>query len=126
MIHVFNLNLSLSHNISTLIYQPWSIAGYNNQMYVGTTTGTILVIVNEVIISTFKGCNANFVLLTYILFDDCGMMITTCDPDQLYLYYPNGSYIGKHFTTPTSPRYIGFDSKGRFVQISFTQISIYN
>ena len=126
MIHVCNLNLSLSHNISTLIYQPWSIAGSKNQMYVGTTTGTILVIENEVIIRQFNGCNDNLGRLAYILFDDCGMMVTTCNTNQLYLYYPNGTFTGKSFTAPTDPRYIGYDSKGRFVLISWYEISIYN
>ncbi len=50
VIDVFYFNLSLSHNISTSTYQPFSIVEYNNQMYVWTTTGEILVIVNELLL----------------------------------------------------------------------------
>jgi hypothetical protein len=127
VIHVFNLNLSFSHNISTSPYKPYSITGYSNQIFVGALTkGTILVIENETIKHIFNGCNGNLAALTYILFDDCGLMATSCSNNKLYLYYPNGTYIGKSLNTPDNPRYIGFDSKGRFVQISWLQVSVYN
>jgi DNA-binding beta-propeller fold protein YncE len=127
VIHVFNLNLSFSHNISTSTYKPFSISGYNNQMFVGDfSNGKILVIENERIVNEFNGCNGNLFMLSHILFDDCGLMATSCNNNQLYLYYPNGTYIGKSLNTPPNPRYIGFDSKGRFIQISWEKISIYS
>jgi len=127
VIHVFNLNLSFSHNISTSPYKPYSISGYNNQMFVGDDAkGTILVIENETIVNEFNGCNGNKFMLSYILFDDCGLMATSCSNKKLYLYYPNRTYTGKSLNTPPNPRYIGFDSKGRFVQISWQQISTYS
>jgi hypothetical protein len=126
VIHVLDLNLRFNHTFSISTYQPWSIAEYNNEMYVGTSNGTILIIVNEVIIRTFNGCNANSVALSYILFDKCGLMATSCHNNQLYLYYPNGTYLGKNSITPVSPYYIGYDSNGRFVQISNYQINIFN
>ena len=132
VLHVFDLNLSLSYNISTSGYYPCSIAEYNNQLYVGDSKiGTILVLLNEAIIKNYNGCNGNSVRLSSILFDNCGYMATNCNDipntiNQLYLYDPNGTYLSKNFTTPTGPRYIGYDSKGHFIQISWTQISIYN
>ena len=127
IIDVFNLNLSINHNISTLTYQPKSIAAYNNQLYVGDfTSGTILVIENEVILHTFHGCNGNNVTLSYILFDHCGLMATACNHNELYLYYPNRTYVGKNFATAIYPKFIGYDSKGHLIEISFTRISIYN
>jgi hypothetical protein len=126
-IHVFNLTLSFNHQFSISPYKPYSITDYNNQIYVGTTIGTILVIENEMILQTFNGCNGNSVWLTYILFDNCGLMATSCKTiNHLYLYYPNGTYVGKNLTAPTEPRYMGYDSNGEFVQISYPQISIYN
>jgi len=125
VIHVFNLNFSFSHNISTSTYNPYSIAGYNNQLYVGTLNGFILVIENEIFVRAFRGCNGNSTTLSSIIFDNCGLMATSCDTEQLYLYYPNGTYIGKSFNTPANPRYIGYDSRGQFVQISFLQINIF-
>jgi hypothetical protein len=79
-----------------------------------------------VIIRTFKGCDVNSDFLTYILFDQCGLMATSCNKEHLYLYYPNGTYSGKHLTTPKGPQYIGYDSNAHFVQISDKQISVYN
>jgi hypothetical protein len=126
VIHVFDLNLSLSHTFSTTIYAPWSIANYNNQMYVGTSTGKILVIVNELIYHTFNGCNGVATTLTSILFDNCGYMATSCYNNQLYLYYPNGTYFSQPMTTPSRNYYIGYDSNGHLIHISGTRISIYN
>ena len=76
----------------------------------------------------FNGCNGNSVLLESILFDPNGYMATACnDPtNKLYLFSPSGSYTGKSITTTYAPRYIGFDSKGRFILISWYQINIYN
>ena len=96
-------------------------------MYVGDcTTGTILVIENEMIMHTFNGCNGSLFGLISILFDSCSIMATSCTNNQLYLYYQNWTYIGKNIATPGNPRYIGYDSNGQFVQISFNHISIYN
>lgn len=63
-----------------------------------------------------------------ILFDKYGYFGTACDypSNQIYLYYSNGTYTGKSITTPGFPTYIGFDSKSRFVILSFYRISIYD
>jgi hypothetical protein len=54
-IHVFSLDLAFTDIISTSIHYPWSINGYNNnQLFVGTDSGTILVIVNNLIIQQFN------------------------------------------------------------------------
>jgi hypothetical protein len=127
-IQVFDLNLAYNHNISISPYKPYSISEYNNKMFVGTTNGTILVIQNEMIINQFNGCNGDSVQLTSILFDQYGYMATICsDPtNKLYLYNSNGTYTGTSLSTPVNPRYIGFDTKGRFILISYYQMIIYN
>ncbi len=49
VIHIFDLDLRLIDSILTAPYNPWSINGYNNQLYVGTAYyGMILVIVNGI------------------------------------------------------------------------------
>jgi hypothetical protein len=55
-------------------------------------------------------------------------MATICnDPtNKLYFYDTDGRYTGTFLSTPVKPRYIGFDTKGRFVLISTNQIIIYN
>ena len=127
-IHVFNINLIFSNKISTSPYQPWSITGNNNQMYVGTKNGTILVIQNEVILNRFNGCDGNIIWTTSILFDENDYFATSCfnTINTLYLILANETYIGKKITTQMSTYYIGFDSKGHFMQISSNQITIYN
>ena len=125
LIHVFDLNLTFNHSFSTSPYNPFSIEGYNNQMYIGTTVGAVLVFHNEVIVNQFNGCGGNSLLLSAILFDDYGYMATSSFSFS-NLHFPNGSYTGKSMATPIHPRYIGFDSKGHFIQISVYQITIYN
>jgi hypothetical protein len=126
VIQEFDLKLTLRHNISTSPYKPCSLIEYNNQILVGTTNGIILFIVNEMIKKQINGCNERGVQISSILFDGYGYMATSCNDEQLYLYYSNGSFTGKNFTTPHAPRYIGYDSKERFVLISIYEIHIYN
>ena len=97
-------------------------------MYVGTNNGTVLVVQNEIIVNQFNGCDGNFVWLTSILFDEYGYFATSCyaPTNRLYLLFANGTYTGKVITTPINPYYIGFDSKGHIIQISYRQITIYN
>ncbi len=126
VINVFNLNLTLNDSISTTPYQPWSINENNNELYVGTTNGTVLVILNQQIIKQFNGCNKQSVDIYSILFDDFNNMATSCDNNQLYLYNTSGSYLNKSIPTANDPRYIGLDSKSRLVVVTSTQISLYN
>ena len=126
-IQVFNSNLTLIRRFFTSPHYLWSITESSNKLYVGTyNTGMILVYQNEILINRFNGCNGNSDWLTSILFDQTDYMATTCyNLNKLYLYSQNGSFTGKSITTPSYPSYIGFDSKGRFIQISYYQISIY-
>ena len=77
----------------------------------------ILVYEIEKILNQFDG---NRELLRSIFFDQNGYLATTCSnpTNKLYLFSPDGSFTGKSLTTPQYPRYIGFDSKGRFILIS--------
>jgi hypothetical protein len=125
-IHVFNLNLTLNDSISITPYSPWSINEHNNELYVGTNNGMMLVIVNKQTIKQFNGCNQQSVRLNSILFDDLNNMATLCNNNQLYLYNTAGTYLNKSIPTVSSPRYIGLDSKSRLVVVTITQISLYN
>ena len=126
-IQVFSSELALIRRFSTEPHKPYSITVSSNQLYVGTTGRIIIVYQNEIIINQFNGCDGNSVDLSSILFDLTGYMATSCfSANKLYLFSPNGSFTGKSITTPIRPHYIGFDSKGRFIQISSQQISIFN
>jgi hypothetical protein len=126
MIHVFNLNLTLNDSISITPYSPWSINEHNNELYVGTNNGTILVIVNKQIIKQFNGCNEQSALLFSSLFDDLNNMATLCANNQLYLYNTSGSYLNKSIPTVAYSNYIGLDSKSRLVVVTWIQITLYN
>jgi hypothetical protein len=64
--------------------------------------------------------NGDSVWLTFILFDQYGYMATICINriKKLYLYNQDGRYTGTSLSIPVYPRYIGFDTKERFVLIS--------
>ncbi len=127
-IQVFDLNLKYNQNISKSSYKPYLISEYNSNMYVGTSNGTKLLIKNEVIINQFNGCNGIIITVTFILFDQYGYMATICSnpTNKLYLYNSSGTYTGTSLSTPVNPRYIGFDTKGRFVLISQSLVIIYS
>ena len=127
-IQVFNLDLFLIRRFSTLPHKPFSITESSKKLYVGTYGGIILIYQNEIIINQFNACDGNSGLLSAIFFDSNGYMATICDDPtyKLYLFSSNGSFTDKSLKTPPLPRYIGFDSKDQFIQISWKQISIYN
>ena len=125
-IHVFNLDLRLTDTISISPYRPWSINGYNNQSYVGTTDGIILVIVNKSIVKQFNARNGQSGALYSILFDKFYNIATACGNKQLYLYNTNGSSLNKSIPTVDNPNDINFDSKSRLLVVTWTQITVYN
>jgi hypothetical protein len=127
VIHVFNFNLALTDTISIPSYNPWSINAYNDQLYVGTTNGTILVIVNKQIIKQFNGCNGQNSNLNSILFDQFDNIGAACYiTSPLYLLKTNGTYLNKNILTVDYPFYIGFDSKSRLVVVTSKVIFVYN
>jgi hypothetical protein len=89
VIHVFNLNLRLNDTISVRPYNPRSINEHNNELYVGTSEGIMIVIVNKQIITQFNGCNQKTVRLFSIIFDDLNNMATSSNNYPMYLYNKN-------------------------------------
>ena len=126
VIQVFSLNIALNDTISTSAYQPVSINGYNYQLYVGTGAGAMLIIVNKQIIQQFNGCNGQSSWLNSIKFDQFDAMTISCDIGQLHLYNTTGSYLNKNIPAVSSAYNIGFDSKSRFVVVTWIKITIYN
>ena len=125
-IDVFDLNLNLVDSIPTTTYQPYSVQGYKNYIYVGTMSGHLLVIENKVIIQTATVCAGT--QPTAIIIDNFGFMALGCyykNSAQLY-YSSNVSYTGFSFTYTVNPYFVNFDSNGRFIVISPSQINIYN
>ncbi len=83
-----------------------------------------MVILYKIVIRSFTGCSSSPIYS--IVVDNYGLIAIACYFNNLVnLYYYNGTSTGKSLTTPKSPTYVGFDSKGRFVLLLKTEISIY-
>jgi hypothetical protein len=122
---VFNINLTLNHNVSVSPKHAYSFSGYKSELYVGTTDSNILVIAKKTIIRNFTVCSST-VYVTSIVTDYSDLMAISCKDNYLVnLYYSNGTFTGKNLTTPYYPYYVGFDSKGYFVSVSIRKIDLY-
>ena len=87
---MFDLNLILNDTWSVLTNKPRSIAGHNNQMYVGKTSANsaILVAANKIIIrTTSAACTTSAVIS--IWFDYCGFMSISCESNKLIKLFSN-------------------------------------
>ena len=123
-IQVFNINLTLNDTLNINSYNPYSLSEYNNELYVGTTTGSILVVVNRAIIRSFTVCSSS--RANSIVFDNFGLLAITCESNSIInFYYSNGTYTGNSLATTLYPMFVGFDSKRRFVYLSKSQIKIH-
>jgi hypothetical protein len=100
---VFNTNLTLNYTASVSPNYPYSFYEYNNELYVGTAYGVlVLVIVNKVIIRSFNGCSAS--PLNSIVSDTFGVLMISCPANDLInLYYSNGTYTVNSLTTSSNP-----------------------
>ena len=70
----------------------------------------------------------NFLYVLYtesILFDQSGNMATACFYSSQVNLYNNSFYTGKSIQTAPYETSLAFDSKGRFIVVSWYQISIY-
>ena len=124
----FDLNLVYIGSFLVYPYTPCSIAGYSNQMFVGTLNGYILVIVNQTIINSFMGCNGNSIRIISILFDNYGNMATASDSaSYLYLYNTIGVFQNKNISLQTGyPNFISFNSRSELVVSTWRSVYIYN
>ena len=122
-IYEFDENLTLLDSFNASVYIPCTLRGNNNQLFVGTEDGNLLVMVDKVLTQTIKVCQG---LLTSVTFDQYGYMAAACaEPNILKLYHINGTFTGSNMTA-SYPQDTGFDSKGRFIILSDFKISIYS
>ena len=129
-IQYYDLNLVYIGRFSVGPYYPWTISGYNNQMFVRTVDSNILKIVNQTITNSFMGFNGYNLFILSILFDNYGNIVTACgyynSQAQLYLYDYKGNYQNLNISLPNSALSIGFDSKSQFVALTWNNVYIYN
>ena len=123
-IDVFDLNLTFLKSISTNNMSVYVLTGYLNSIYVGTSSGDILVIQNENVIFTyFSVCNN---LLVTLKFDTNGYMYALCySPDNiLKVFYINGANTGISLYALNALT-VSIDSKGRMVIFRDSALDIY-
>jgi hypothetical protein len=125
LIQIFNSNLTFNDSISTQSFVPYAITSYNNQLYIGTGNGSIIIIENKMIVNSFNACAGNIASINCVLIDQYGEIATTCSSSKVYFYNSNRNYMNKSISTASYPRFITFDSLNRFHIISYFQISIY-
>jgi hypothetical protein len=124
-IRIYGSSLNFIDSFSTLPYEPWALTYFNNKFYVGTQNGQILVYQNKTVIQQFQGCNNISTSVYSILFDNYGYMAISCFHGDFYLYFINGTYTNKKFSTPSAKTYIDFDASARLVLISTNHITFY-
>ncbi len=131
----FDLNLVYDDTISKQPYFPISVHEFNNILYaVERNTEKILLlkcllIVNKQIITIFSDvCNGNGNAgVINIIFDQFNNVLTSCaEASSLYMYFSNGTFMGKSFPTLSTPMYTGFDANGYLVISTPSQVYFYN
>ena len=121
-IFIFNRSIALIEKIG-IGYKPFALAEYGNKLFVGTKNGTILVIYNKTVINTYISICSS---INSLLIDNDGYIIIACNsPNAAYIYHINGTYTGNKITTSVAPYFVNFDTKGRLIISSNTQIDIY-
>ncbi len=120
---ILNRNLTVVSTISTTGYTPIGLAVYDNKLYVGTVSGSILVFQDGIIIKNFTTpCTS----ISKISIDEYGYMLVLCaSPSYVYLFHTNGTYLNSGITTSGSPGELNFDSEGRLIITSNGDINIY-
>ena len=126
-IDIFDLNLRQLENISLSMYSPpWSLEKYNDKLYVGTSMSEVLVIENKKVTHIFNVCMGITSYINSILVDQYEYMALVCGRDDVtHLYYTNGSWVGISWVVYSTPQYIGYDSKGRFIFSMTNELRIF-
>ena len=121
---IFSLDLILLDYINLTSNLPTILQGYYNQLYVGTNTGNILIIENKLVIkSVYLGGNS---LITSILFDNYGYVIVGYyGYNYINLYYSNFTDARYRISNIDHPFDLKFDSFGRFVILTWSQITVH-
>jgi hypothetical protein len=120
---ILDRNLSLVGAIDTIGYTPYGLAVYDDKLYVGTVSGSILVIQGGIII---KNVTTPCGSIAKLLIDDYGYMLILCQsPSYVYLFHANGTDLNNGITTAYNPLELNFDAEGRLVLTSSGEINIY-
>jgi hypothetical protein len=106
--------LNLNYTVSVSPKNPRSLAKYNNEIYVGTTSGSVLVVANKIVIRSFTACSSDFI--SSMVFDNFGLMAIACrDEYRVKLFHSNGTDTTKIFSYSVEVYDVQFESKGHFV-----------
>lgn len=120
-ISVLDIDLNFKKTINMQSTGPiTTIAGSNQNLYVGTYTGNVIVLENELIIKTFtRVCEK---LISSITIDAFGFMYISCS-QEIRVYDINGKFLSSFVLTQNLFQ-TGIDSSGRLIVFnSYTNTS---
>ena len=129
----FTTNLDLVSSFSSG-FPALSLQIYENNLYVSTVIGQILIFLNKVLIGYYSGCDSlNYSPRTFfatsMIFDNYGYMAIYCDSSNYHyiaLFSTNVTYLNlKLQLNQQYPSSATFDAQGRLVVISPNEISIF-
>ena len=125
-VDVYNANCKLQSTIS-LNYNLYSINSFNGNLYVGTWTGQVLVVQNNVFTKNYIISQCSNMFITGIYVDSStGQMILDCNGNSnLILYDYNGNYLNHAISIPGNAFMSFVDSKGRLITMAANQLVFY-
>jgi hypothetical protein len=120
---ILDRNLSFVSAINTTGYTPYGLAVYDDKLYVGTVSGSILVIQGGIIVKNFT---TPCVTMSKISIDDyCYMLLLCQSPAYVYLFHTNGTDLKNGITASGYVRELNFDLERRLVITSDGDMKIY-
>jgi hypothetical protein len=120
----FDRNLTLLNSVSTNTYNPYGINGFKNELFVGTTTGVILVLENSVITKIYNiMCSG---IIDSLIIDNVGFMAAACYGNSFaILYHTNGTNLNFSKQTVSPLQEIKIDSRERLLINSNHELNLY-
>ncbi len=122
---VFDLNLTFLRTIDATPFAATSFYLHDGRLYSGTYSGFVLVFENEIMIYTFITLCPGYI--GSVLVDGYNHMAVACTSNnKVYIYHINGTYMNFYKDIASSPIYMGYDARGKFILTSFDGIYFLN
>jgi hypothetical protein len=123
-----SLTVSFSNEI-TGDYTLWSITASGSTIYIGTSTGLVLVMVNRVVTDSFNACNGRASNTVNSIMVQENIMITECYGDSYFYnrsYGTSFSYLSGIVADGTTAKGVWVDLKYQLIRTDLSYFEIYN
>ena len=128
-IDVFDLSCSLLQSINLGSKQPYGLAAFNGNLYIGVlNSNQVLVMQSGSIIRYFtvNQCSISKYQIISITVDSFGYLAITCAASNLVVVYDsNGNYMNASISTSFIPYITAIDANGRLVIMTTQSLNIY-